>query len=81
MSLAGLLTCFTLLSINHTSINTRNDTVLETLAALSGVIATIWITFGVYIAAKFYPNYNHANQFCSELGAAGSPTEKIIPLY
>ncbi|MBD1582738.1 DUF998 domain-containing protein [Pseudoalteromonas sp. S16_S37] len=24
-------------------------------------------------------NYDHVNQFCSELGAAGSPTEKISP--
>lgn len=51
----------------------------ESIAMLSGVIATIWITLGVYIAAKLYPNYDHANQFCSELGAAGSPTEKLSP--
>ncbi|REL30044.1 DUF998 domain-containing protein [Thalassotalea euphylliae] len=54
--------------------------VLEVISGLSGLIATIWITIGVYIAAKFYPNYNHSNQFCSELGAAGSPTEKLSPL-
>ena len=52
----------------------------ESIATLSGLIATIWISIGVYIAAKFYPNYDHANQFCSELGAAGSPTEKLSPL-
>ncbi|ROR94897.1 uncharacterized protein DUF998 [Sinobacterium caligoides] len=52
---------------------------LESIAMLSGLIATIWITIGVYIAARFYPHYDHANQFCSELGAAGSPTEKISP--
>ncbi len=49
-------------------------------ASLSGLIASIWIVFGVYIAAKFYPNYSHLNQFCSELGAKGSPTEKLSPM-
>jgi len=53
---------------------------LESIAILSGMIATIWISFGVYIAAKFYPNYDHSTQFCSELGAAGSPTEKLSPI-
>lgn len=52
----------------------------EFIAAISGVIATVWITIGVYIAGKHYPNYNHTNQFCSELGASGSPTEKLSPL-
>ena len=52
---------------------------LETIAALSGLIATIWITFGVYFSARLYPNYDHVHQFCSELGAAGSPTEKLSP--
>ncbi len=53
---------------------------LDNITALSGLIATVWITLGVYIAAKFYPNYDHAKQFCSELGASGSPTEKLSPL-
>ncbi|MBQ4838033.1 DUF998 domain-containing protein [Pseudoalteromonas luteoviolacea] len=47
---------------------------------LAGLLATIWITLGVYVAGRFYPNYNHKTQFCSELGAAGSPTEKLSPL-
>ncbi len=45
-----------------------------------GMVATIWITLGVYIAAKFYPNYNHSEQFCSELGARGAATEKLSPV-
>lgn len=45
-----------------------------------GLIASIWIILGVFIAAKFYPNYDHNKQFCSELGAKGSPTEKLSPL-
>lgn len=45
-----------------------------------GLIAPIWIILGVFSAAKLYPNYNHRKQFCSELGAKGSPTEKISPL-
>lgn len=53
---------------------------IENIAAMSGLLATIWISAGVYIAAKFYPNYDHINQFCSELGAKGSPTEKLSPL-
>lgn len=46
----------------------------------SGLIAGIWFVIGVTIAARFYPGYHHAKQFCSELGAAGSPTEKLSPL-
>ena len=53
---------------------------LDTISALIGLVATLWISLGVYTAAKFYPNYNHIEQFCSELGAAGSPTEKLSPL-
>ena len=45
-----------------------------------GLIASIWIVFGVFLAAKFYPNYDHNKQFCSELGAKGSPTERLSPL-
>jgi len=52
----------------------------ETISALSGLFATIWISVGVFVTAKFYPNYDHKNQFCSELGAAGSPTEKLSPI-
>ncbi|ALU42317.1 DUF998 domain-containing protein [Pseudoalteromonas rubra] len=51
----------------------------EYFAALLGLVATVWITCGVYIAGRFYPNYDHFNQFCSELGAAGSPTQKLSP--
>ncbi|REL28833.1 DUF998 domain-containing protein [Thalassotalea euphylliae] len=52
---------------------------METVASISGLVATVWITLGVCIAAKRYPNYDHYQQFCSELGAAGSPTEKLSP--
>ena len=48
--------------------------------AYSGLLASIWIVFGILIAANLYPNYNHMKQFCSELGAKGSPTEKLSPL-
>lgn len=48
--------------------------------AFSGLLASMWIVVGVYIAAKFYPQYDHKQQFCSELGAKGSPTEKLSPL-
>jgi hypothetical protein len=54
--------------------------VLESIAIYSGLIATVWIFIGVYIAGRFYAGYNHAQQFCSELGATGSPTEKLSPL-
>jgi len=53
---------------------------MENYFAYSGLIAAIWIVFGILIAAKRYPNYNHMKQFCSELGAKGSPTEKFSPL-
>lgn len=48
--------------------------------AYAGIIASIWIIAGVYIASLFYPNYSHSRQFCSELGAAGSATQKLSPL-
>lgn len=35
---------------------------------------------GVAIAGARYPGYSHLRQLCSELGAAGSPTEKFSPL-
>ena len=43
-------------------------------------IASVWIVVGVYTAGKLYPGYSHTKQFCSELGAAGSPTEKLSPI-
>ncbi|CAM4024360.1 MULTISPECIES: DUF998 domain-containing protein [Pseudoalteromonas] len=46
----------------------------------SALIASTWIIVGVYIAGKYYPGYSHKKQFCSELGAAGSPTEKLSPI-
>lgn len=45
----------------------------------SGLIVSIWMFFGVWLAARFYPNYSQIQQFCSELGASGSPTEKLSP--
>lgn len=45
----------------------------------TGVIATCWISLGIYLTAKFYPGYNHRQQFCSELGAIGSPTQTLSP--
>ena len=53
---------------------------LENIAIYSGVIASLWICIGVYIASLFYTGYSHSKQFCSELGATGSPTEKLSPL-
>ncbi|OHU84913.1 MULTISPECIES: DUF998 domain-containing protein [Pseudoalteromonas] len=53
---------------------------IENIAVYSGLIATIWIVIGVYVAGRCYPGYSHTKQFCSELGAAGSPTEKLSPL-
>lgn len=52
----------------------------ETIAIYSGLIATLWIFIGVYVASRFYEGYSHSKQFCSELGATGSPTEKQSPL-
>ncbi|MGX9460204.1 DUF998 domain-containing protein [Shewanella sp. A14] len=52
----------------------------ERFVIYSGLIATIWIVIGVYIAGRFYSGYDHGKQFCSELGAAGSPTEKLSPI-
>ncbi|KVX02028.1 DUF998 domain-containing protein [Shewanella frigidimarina] len=53
---------------------------LDSIAVYCGLIATIWILIGVYAASQFYPGYDHSRQFCSELGATGSPTEKLFPI-
>lgn len=54
--------------------------VYESIAVYTGLIATIWLVIGIYVASLFYSGYSHATQFCSELGAKGSPTEKLSPL-
>lgn len=46
----------------------------------TAIIASVWIVIGVFTVAKRYPNYSHKKQFCSELGTAGSATEKLSPL-
>lgn len=53
---------------------------MPNIMSYTGVIASIWIVLGIYIASLFYPNYSHSKQFCSELGAKGSPTEKLSPI-
>lgn len=50
------------------------------LASLSGLVASIWIVVGVLIAGRLYSGYSHTRQLCSELGATGSPIEKLSPL-
>jgi len=49
----------------------------ESIAIYSGLIATIWIFLGVIITGKLYAGFSHSTQFCSELGASGSPTENF----
>jgi hypothetical protein len=61
-------------------VNKGTLVVFESIAIYSGLIATIWIFIGVYVAGRFYTGYSHSKQFCSELGATGSPTEKLSPL-
>ncbi|NRD73876.1 DUF998 domain-containing protein [Shewanella sp. VB17] len=48
--------------------------------AYSGIVASVWIVLGIAIAGCRYQGYSHTKQFCSELGASGSPTEKFSPL-
>lgn len=45
-----------------------------------GVLATLWMCIGVFIAGSKYPGYSHSRQFLSELGATGSPTQTLSPL-
>ena len=52
---------------------------MSNLLAYTGIIASIWIVIGIYAASRFYPNYSHLRQFCSELGAFGSPTQRLSP--
>ena len=46
----------------------------------SGIVASVWIVLGIAIAGRRYQRYRHTKQFCSELGASCSPTEKFSPL-
>jgi len=46
----------------------------------AGMTASVWIVAGIFIASLFYPNFSHSQQFCSELGAFGSPTQKLSPM-
>lgn len=52
---------------------------MDNLLQYTGAVASIWIVLGIYIASLFYPNFSHSRQFCSELGATGSPTQKLSP--
>lgn len=52
---------------------------MECLPLLLAPLILIWIIIGVYYVGKRYPNYNHKLQFCSELGAQGSPTQTLSP--
>ena len=45
--------------------------------AYCGLLASIWIVFGLFIAGRLYPNYSHMKQFGSELCAKYCPKEKI----
>lgn len=53
---------------------------MEYLIQYAGIAASIWIVIGVFFVALFYPNFSHSKQFCSELGAVGSPTQKLSPV-
>ncbi len=50
------------------------------MLSLGGMAAAIWTLFGVVIVSRMLPSYSHRNNFLSELGAIGKPTEKIHPL-
>ena len=52
---------------------------MKSFFAYSGAIASVWIVAGIYIASLFYPGYSHKTQFCSELGAFNSPTQRLSP--
>lgn len=53
---------------------------MESVMPYTGMIASVWIVTGIFIASLFYPGYSHARQFCSELGAKGSPTQILSPV-
>ncbi len=56
------------------------EQLMSNLWGYTGVLACIWIVIGIYVASLFYPNYSHCRQFCSELGAVDSPTQKLSPI-
>jgi len=53
---------------------------MNDLLVLFGLLPFVWISVGLYVAGRFYPQYSHKTQFCSELGAIGSPTQKLSPV-
>jgi hypothetical membrane protein len=45
---------------------------------LGGIIGPVLFTSAILICASLRPNYNHASQFISELGATGSPNADLM---
>jgi hypothetical protein len=44
--------------------------VFDGIWVYSGLISTIWIIVGLYVAGRFYDGYDESRQLGSELGAA-----------
>lgn len=53
---------------------------MSRLTALCGLLGAAWIICGTMIGAAFYPGYDHAGQFISELGAIDAPYGRAFSL-
>lgn len=51
---------------------------LRTLGIFSGLIAPWWWAGMIALCASLWPHYDHTQQFISELGANGSPTQTLM---
>jgi hypothetical protein len=53
-------------------------TLLQRIGIFCGVIAPWWWATMIVICAALWPHYDHTQQFISELGAHGSPTQTLM---
>ncbi len=50
------------------------------LALITGILGTLAVFLVTVLGGANFPNYSHASQFISELGASGAPNARIINL-
>ena len=50
------------------------------LALIAGMLGSLAVVLLTFIGGATFPNYSHASQFISELGAEGAPNARLINL-
>ena len=50
----------------------------NTLALITGLLGALAVVLLTVVGGAHFPNYSHASQFISELGADGAPHARLI---